>query len=316
MDINRLTLHDLQPSQFYISEQKLLKVNAWFDPQDLSSFEPIPVKLLDDVPVMTDGHTRAAAALIKGIETVPLVWDEDDLDLGMYRRCVEECKRRNVLTAEDLLKHIIPEAEYQVKWNAWCDNMQADIWYERAVPFLKELFKDDHGGHNADHTFRVYRNAMEIASGEPGCDKVTVALIALLHDADDHKLFRTADNFNARTFLSSHNIGKDEADSICAAVNQISFSQNEGKAPNTLEAQIVQDADRLDAIGAIGIARTFAYGGVHQRSIEDSVRHFYDKLLLLKDLINTETAKKLAEERHTFLEVFLRELDKELGNRP
>ena len=80
-----LKLKDLQPSQFYISAQKLAVIQRWFDPNDLSRFEPIPVKLLDGSPVMTDGHTRAAAALMAGLDTVPLVWETDKLDWRMYR---------------------------------------------------------------------------------------------------------------------------------------------------------------------------------------------------------------------------------------
>ena len=98
MQINELNLKDLQPSQFYISEKKLRDIQAWLDPADLSGFEVIPVKLLDGVPVMTDGHTRAAAALLAGLDTVPLVWDTDELDWRMYRRCVEECRRRQVFS--------------------------------------------------------------------------------------------------------------------------------------------------------------------------------------------------------------------------
>ena len=79
-----LKLHDLQPSQFYISEKKLHDIREWFDPKDLSGFEPIPVKILEGVPVMTDGHTRAVAALLCGLDRVPFCWDEDDLDWEMY----------------------------------------------------------------------------------------------------------------------------------------------------------------------------------------------------------------------------------------
>ena len=97
MEIDKLTLRDIQPSQFYISESKLGLVESWFDPKDLSSFEAIPVKLLDGIPVMTDGHTRAAAALRAGLVSVPLVWEQDELDWEMYEKCVEECRRRDIL---------------------------------------------------------------------------------------------------------------------------------------------------------------------------------------------------------------------------
>ena len=92
----------------------------------------------------------------------------------------------------------------------------------------------------------------------------------------------------------------------------VSFSKNRGKKPESIEGQIVQDADRLDAIGAIGIARTFAFGGKHGRSPEDSIAHFHEKLLLLKDMMNTDTAKLLAEDRHNFMQDFLQEWDREV----
>ena len=95
-DICELKLKDLQPSQFYISERKLREVNEWFHPADLSNFEPIPVKMLDGIPVMTDGHTRAVAAVLAGLDKVPLVWDEDELSWEIYRRCILECKARGI----------------------------------------------------------------------------------------------------------------------------------------------------------------------------------------------------------------------------
>ena len=125
-------LNALQPSQFYISEKKLSGVEAWFDPSDLSDFEPIPVKKLDGALVMTDGHTRAVAALKAGLDEVPIVWDTDDLDWEMYRRCVKECRNRHVFSPLDLVDRIVTEAEYAAKWDAWCDEMQADVERSRA----------------------------------------------------------------------------------------------------------------------------------------------------------------------------------------
>lgn len=184
---------------------------------------------------------------------------------------------------------------------------------EKAIIYIKELFRTDSGGHDADHTLRVYRNTLMIAEKEPGCDMKTALLAALLHDADDHKLFNTENNANARKFLEENRVPNEEADRICEAINSVSFSSNKGRVPETLEGKIVQDADRLDAMGAVGIARTFAYGGAHGRPLQESVRHFYDKLLLLKDMMNTETAKELALSRHRFLETFLERFLKETG---
>ena len=150
-----------------------------------------------------------------------------------------------------------------------------------------------------------------IAEEETLCDREVVALAALLHDTDDHKLFSNRNNANARRFLEENKIPPERITQICEVINSVSFSQNKDRRPETIEAKIVQDADRLDALGAIGIARTFAYGGKHGRPFEESVQHFSDKLLLLKDLMNTKTGRKLAEKRHVFLEIFLKELKEE-----
>ena len=125
-----------------------------------------------------------------------------------------------------------------------------------AIEYVQDLFRSNYGGHDAEHTMRVYRNAMFLAEQEEECDREIVALAALLHDADDHKLFHTENNANTRAFLQSHGIAQERTDRICEAINSVSFSQNRGKHPETPEGRIVQDADRLDAIGAIGIAST------------------------------------------------------------
>jgi len=182
-----------------------------------------------------------------------------------------------------------------------------------AKEYIQTLFSGDHSGHDAKHSMRVYRNAALIADTEPGCDRFVVLLAALLHDADDHKLFHTENNENARRFLEKHQVAQTEA--ICKIINGVSFSKNRGVAPKTLEGMIVQDADRLDAMGAIGIARTFAFGGAHGRSLEDSVAHFYDKLLLLKDEMNTAEGKRLAHDRHRVLQELLEHWHEEGASR-
>jgi len=174
-----------------------------------------------------------------------------------------------------------------------------------AIDFVSDLLENNSGGHDTAHSLRVYKNALEIAGNEPGCDMTVVSLAALLHDVDDHKLFNHENNENAREFLSNSGVPNEKIEEICSVINSVSFSKNRGKKPETLEGKIVQDADRLDAMGAIGIARTFAFGGEHGRSIEESVMHFHEKLLLLKDEMNTESARKIAESRHAFLEEFL-----------
>ena len=182
---------------------------------------------------------------------------------------------------------------------------------EEAAEYVRELFQGNSDGHDFDHTMRVYRTAMEIADSEPDCDRKIVALAALLHDADDSKLFATADNANTRAFLAAQNVDEDTAGKICTAINSVSFSKNRDRCPELLEGRIVQDADRLDAIGATGIARTFAYGGKHGRTLDSSIDHFHEKLLLLKAMMHTEKAKEMAESRHAFMESFLQEWEKE-----
>ena len=132
----KFTLKELQPSQFWISEKKLNDVRAWFSPSRLSDFAPIPVKILDGVPVMTDGHTRAVAALLAGLDSVPLVRDPDDLDWEMYRECVRACRERKVFTPEDLIGRVLPEDEYHENWDLWCDRMQAEV---RKLKLLRAL---------------------------------------------------------------------------------------------------------------------------------------------------------------------------------
>ena len=183
-----------------------------------------------------------------------------------------------------------------------------------AVEYVRTLFAAVADGHDADHTLRVYRSAMRLAAEEPGCDMTVAALAALLHDADDHKLFKTENNANARAFLSANGVDAETAERICRAVNAVSFSRNRGRRPDTPEGRVVQDADRLDALGAVGAARTFAYGGARGRPLDDSIRHFHEKLLLLRDAMNTPAARRLAERRHAFLLAFLDEWEEETGD--
>lgn len=182
-----------------------------------------------------------------------------------------------------------------------------------AKDYAGALFERAGGSHDLDHTLRVYENTMKIAEREPSCDRDLAALEALLHDVDDHKLFSTENHANARAFLKQQGVPRERIERICRDIASVSFSKNRGRKPETPEGRIVQDADRLDAMGAVGIARTFAYGGEKGRPLKDSVSHFHEKLLLLKELMNTETGRALAEERHAFMLSFLAELEKETG---
>ncbi len=203
---------------------------------------------------------------------------------------------------------------------------------------VKKIFEEDASGHDFGHTVRVYNNAMKIADNME-CDKELVALASLLHDVDDEKLFKTADYANARRIMNTLGVDKDIQQKIVDIISQVSFKGNESTVPTTIEGCITQDADRLDAIGAIGIARTFAYGGSKGHKIYDpainpnmnmsgkeylkgdgtSLNHFYEKLFLLKDMMNTEYAKELANKRdlvmHSFVDEFNREVSdaRELG---
>ena len=189
------------------------------------------------------------------------------------------------------------------------EEMQAVI--VDAEAYIREVFASDSSGHDVAHTLRVCRMAEEIACHE-GAEVTIVKLAALLHDVDDHKLSPdTADDKSrAAAFLRSHGMDERNVERILRIIDQVSFSRNT-LPPDTLEGKCVQDADRLDAMGAIGVARTFAFGGAHGRAIYDpeddrcSIAHFYEKLLLLKDRMNTPSGRKMAEERHRFLQYFL-----------
>ena len=186
-----------------------------------------------------------------------------------------------------------------------------ELLIRNAKDYIKELFAGNSDGHDLDHSLRVYSNAMTIAETESDCNIEVVALAALLHDADDHKLFDTEENSNAVSFLKSNGVDNEEIEFIVRIINSVSFSKNKGQKPDSLEGMIVQDADRLDAMGAIGIARTFAYGGKHGRSLESSIDHFHEKLLLLSDGLNTSKAREMAAPRHTFLESFIEQFNSE-----
>ena len=191
-------------------------------------------------------------------------------------------------------------------------SMRDESLTEITISYIKALFAGSSDGHDADHSLRVYRNAMRIAEGYPDADTDLIVLSSLLHDVDDHKLFNTENNSNARTFLKDNGIPQDQIEEIVKIINSVSFSKNKGKTPETIEAKIVQDADRLDAMGAIGIARTFAFGGKKGRSLDDSVQHFHDKLLLLRDTLNTDEAREMAGKRHEFMVKFIKELGEEV----
>lgn len=200
---------------------------------------------------------------------------------------------------------------------------------QSTVTFVKNTLKDAEGGHDWFHIERVWKNAKLIAVKEVGANMQVVELSALLHDIADSKFHDGDEQIGprkAREFLESLNLDTTTINHVVAIIENISFKGGHNKRTlESLELDIVQDADRLDAIGAIGIARTFNYGGFKNRTIYDpeikpnpgmskeeykkstapTINHFYEKLLLLKGLMNTESGKELAEKRHAFMEDFL-----------
>lgn len=196
------------------------------------------------------------------------------------------------------------------------------------VDFVKQQLMDAEGGHDWFHIERVWKNAEAIAQGED-CDQEIVALASLLHDIADSKFHggdETVGPALARNWLTSKRYPEEKLEHIIAIVENISYKGGkELRTHESIELDVVQDADRLDAIGAIGIARTFNYGGFKNRVIYDpaiqpdlnmtkeeykkstapTINHFYEKLLLLKERMNTTTGKKIALERHRFMESFL-----------
>ena len=199
---------------------------------------------------------------------------------------------------------------------------------DNTILFVKQQLENAEGGHDWFHIERVYKNALLIAEGED-CNLTVVKLGALLHDIADSKFHggdETVGPKTARAFLESQNVKADIILHVIAIIENISFKGgNFEKKFNSKELEIVQDADRLDAIGAIGIARTFNYGGFKNRPLYNpniqpnlnmskeeyknsespTLNHFYEKLLLLKDKMNTETGKKIAQKRHDFMVTFL-----------
>lgn len=190
--------------------------------------------------------------------------------------------------------------------------MDKDRILKAAENHIKQLFSGEGTGHDYFHIERVVVNSKKIAENE-NSDLFLVELAARLHDLGDYKLNDGKDRSEEQIteFLKTQNADSELISKMVEIVSQVSFSK--GEKAVSIEAQIVQDADRLDAMGAIGIARCFAYGGKKEREIwnpenpaDTSLQHFYDKLLKSKELMNTQTGRKMAEERHQFLEEFLK----------
>ena len=213
-------------------------------------------------------------------------------------------------------------------------SMNKDLILESAELKISDVLGNDTSGHDLWHIKRVVALSREIGVKEGG-DLFIIELAAWLHDIADHKYYNGNETIGpreARKWMVSQNVSEGQINSIVTIIKEISFKGAKVKTPmSTLEGKIVQDADRLDAIGAIGIARTFAYGGSQHHAIYEPeikpvnhtsfdnykkskapvINHFYEKLLLLKDLMNTKTGKQMAEERHRFMQGFLDQFYKE-----
>ena len=196
---------------------------------------------------------------------------------------------------------------------------------------------DDASGHDHHHSERVWALARRLAADTPGAASLIVELAALLHDVDDWKRRPPGGDDEGKTAACLAEVGVpgDVADRVLACIRQTSFKSVDQPRPDTVDGRVVQDADRLDALGAVGLARLFAFGGSRGRIIHDpavppalgmdaaayqahegtSVNHIYEKILHLRDLLNTEAARALAEERHRYVEAFLARLDDEWEGR-
>lgn len=219
-------------------------------------------------------------------------------------------------------------------FNQVVDNTMDKV-ISKTIDFVKEKLADAEGGHDWFHIQRVYNNARLIAKGEDNVDHLIIALGALLHDIADSKFHDGDETVGPRVaseFLERLHVKKEVIDHVVNIIENISFKGgNVIQKFTSRELDIIQDADRLDAIGAIGIARCFNYGGFKNRALYDpdiapnlhmskeeykkstapTINHFYEKLFLLKDRMNTETGKKIAQQRHTYMETFLDQFYKE-----
>ena len=205
----------------------------------------------------------------------------------------------------------------------------------KAFEFVEKCLGNDCSGHDVEHIKRVVENAKLILEGEKGADYEVVMLSAILHDVDDYKLGGSGDNLER--FFKINNVDENLQCRIKNVINSISFSKS-GKSPDfeTIEQKIVSDADKLDAMGAIGVCRTIMYSASTNRALFDndelpkenltreeykdknrkgnhSINHFFDKLLKLKGAMQTEIGKIEAQKRHDFMVEFLREFFREVG---
>lgn len=190
---------------------------------------------------------------------------------------------------------------------------QARILRETQQFVLEHMAHND-AAHDTGHIRRVVTLAHTIAAAYPAADLFRVELLAWLHDMSDDKLASNVGVASVDAFLQSVGVSDSDRQFIAEGLPLISYRKHPSLSADVpLEIRIVQDADRIDAIGAVGIARTFAYGGANHRGLEDSLAHFDEKLLLLYDLLGTEEGKRIALPRHRFLQAFYEQWSKEMA---
>jgi uncharacterized protein len=194
----------------------------------------------------------------------------------------------------------------------------------RCEGFIEKLTTSHDAGHNIDHLRRVRHNARQINNADSIAPAGIVDLCAMFHDCLDHK-FNTEPQKTSGLisgFLSEEGVDAEDIATVLYVAENISFSKGDARGSITPVLAVVMDADRLDAMGAIGIARAFTFGGFRNRPLYGdssggtTIAHFYEKLLLLKDLMNTEAGKKMAQERHRFMIDFLKQFERETGIEP
>ncbi|MHC8516598.1 HD domain-containing protein [Sporosarcina sp. ITBMC105] len=201
---------------------------------------------------------------------------------------------------------------------------------QKCTMAVKNIYNEFDASHDFDHIVRVLKNAKQIAGTIPHADVSIITLAVLLHDIEDPK-YQSVSAHSVSQILSQVGADEQTIETVQKTINSVSFNGGNERDITSIEGAIVRDADRLDAMGAIGIARTFAFGGARGRKLYDaeevtrkdmteaeyrsketsSVTHFFEKLLLLKERMVTDEGKRLAEQRHTFMVTFLQQLSDE-----
>ncbi len=176
---------------------------------------------------------------------------------------------------------------------------------QKTKDFVLSQMANNDAAHDCDHILRVVALTRKLCAAYPQANAFRAELLAWLHDMNDDKLESNIGQTSVSEFLRSISVSETDIQFVTDALPYISYRKHPRLSLDVpLEIRIVQDADRIDAMGAVGIARTFAYGGAKNRSLDDSLTHFDEKLLLLYDLLNTEEAKRIALPRHQFLQAF------------